>query len=192
MSKEIKLETENKPLKSELLKEQAELNARVEVLVKEMQEREYEIDFQNTKVFNHLLKFLEKSAPWGHTTATGLIMLYSNMRQQKDVIRSLQEKWDGKISLRSANVTILWTMATKMTGNGFYEAKNFVELMAAIGESLSNAVTAVNEDNKELRSTHAELNKLDSLLATPDAFVDDVEVEAEVKTLANEVDPVVE
>ena len=26
------------------------------------------------------MKFLEKEADWGHTTATGLIMLYSNLK----------------------------------------------------------------------------------------------------------------
>ena len=43
-----------------------------------MQEREYEIDFRSKKLLNELLKFLEKDAEWGHTTATGLIMLYHN------------------------------------------------------------------------------------------------------------------
>ena len=51
-------------------------------------------------------------------------------------------------------------MVTKMTGSGFYEAKTFVELMANIGESLSNAVQAVNDDNVELRETHMELAKV--------------------------------
>jgi len=193
MSKEVKLTPEEKPLRSQLNEEYKNLNERLDVLVKEMQEREYEIDFQNAKVFNHLLKFLEKNAPWGHTTATGLIMLYSNLKQQKSIIKSLQDKWDGKVAVRAANVQIFWTMVTKMTGSGFYEARNFVELMAAIGESLSNAVQQVNIDNTELRETHAEVNRVESILSNPERYIDDVEVEAEVeKSLADEVDPVVE
>lgn len=184
---------EEKPLKSKLIEDVKSLNERLDVLVKEMQEREYEINFQDRKVFNHLLKFLEKSAPWGHTTATGLIMLYANLKQQKTVIRSLQDEWDGKIAVRSANVQILWTMVTKMTGTGFYEAKSFVELMACIGESLSAAVQKVNTDNIELRETHAKLNDVESVLSNPDRYVDDVLVESEeTKTLAEEVDPIVE
>ena len=167
MSKEVKLNKEEKPLKSQLLEESKSLNERLDVLVKEMQEREYEIDFQNVRVFNHLLKFLEKNAPWGHTTATGLIMLYTNLKQQKAVIKSLQDKWDGKVAVRAANVQIFWTMVTKMSGNGFYEAKNFVELMAAIGESLSKAVQQVNIDNTDLRETHAKVNDIESILSNP-------------------------
>lgn len=193
MSKEVKLNKEEKPLKSQLLEESKSLNERLDVLVKEMQEREYEIDFQNVRVFNHLLKFLEKNAPWGHTTATGLIMLYTNLKQQKAVIKSLQDKWDGKVAVRAANVQIFWTMVTKMSGNGFYEAKNFVELMAAVGESLSKAVQQVNIDNTDLRETHAKVNDIESILSNPERYIDDVEVEAvEEKSLADEVDPVVE
>ena len=193
MSKEVKLNKEEKPLKSQLLEESKSLNERLDVLVKEMQEREYEIDFQNVKVFNHLLKFLEKNAPWGHTTATGLILLYTNLKQQKAVIKSLQDKWDGKVAVRAANVQIFWTMVTKMSGNGFYEAKNFVELMAAVGESLSKAVQQVNIDNTDLRETHAKVNDIEGILSNPERYIDDVEVEAvEEKSLADEVDPVVE
>jgi len=194
MSKEVKLnKEEKKPLKSKLVEDVKSLNERLNVLVKEMQEREYEINFQDRKVFNHLLKFLEKSAPWGHTTATGLIMLFANMKQQKSVIKSLQDDWDGKVAIRSANVQILLTMVTKMTGTGFYEAKNFVELMACIGESLSTAVQKVNTDNIELRETHAKLNDVESILSNPERYVNDVLVEVEkTKTLAEEVDPITE
>tara|TARA_R110001592_G_scaffold162601_1_gene396216 strand:+ start:18618 stop:19235 length:618 start_codon:yes stop_codon:yes gene_type:complete len=191
----------NLPFKSELIEQSKDLSQKLDTLVKEMQEREYEINFQSRKVFNQLLKFLEKDAPWGHTTATGLIMLYSNLKQQKQKIKSaFQDGWDGIMKIRSANVQIFWTMATKMTGEGFYEAKNFVELMAAVGESLSTAVNKVNNDNAELRETHALINDIESVLSNPERYVDDTvvtgeetfESDSDVLTLANEVDPVVE
>ena len=47
-----------------------------------------------------------------------------------------------------------------MTGNGFYEAKTFVELMANVGESLSAAVQKVQNDNQALRDNHSELAKV--------------------------------
>jgi len=147
-----------------LMKEKNELS---ETLVKEMSEREYEIDFKNTKILNSLIKFLEKDAPWGHTTATGLIMLYHNMREQKEVAKA--KDWNGIVKLRAANTTILWTMVTKMTGSGFYEAKSFVELMAQVGESLSTAVQKCHTDNQELRDVHTELSKLEDLIASKNA-----------------------
>lgn len=184
-------EVQSKPLpnKSDLLAEQKELMALNDVLLKEMQEREYTIDFKSKKIFDGLLKFLEKDAPWGHTTATGLIMLYHNLREQKEI--SKVQDWDGIVKLRSANVTILWSMVTKMTGKGFYEAKAFVELMAVCGESLSTAVQAAHNDNSKLRENHHRLSQLDDTLASG-AFYDDVDDEIPTDEMVNTVDPVIE
>jgi len=182
------------PKKSELLKEQAELSNRTNELVKEMQEREYEIDFKHPKVLNSFISFLEKDAPWGHTTATGLIMLYNNLRQQKQIIKQ-SEQWDGKILLRSANVNIMWSMLTKMTGSGFYQAKSFVELMVNVGESLSTAVNKANLDNQELRIVHTALNEIDNKLSNPEMFEDDCpdeEIHLETQSLEKEINPTVE
>lgn len=163
MSKEATMSVVESQEETTMTKDQIEakiarLEEKNETLIKEMQERDYEVDFKSKKVFDRLVKFLEKDAPWGHTTATGLIMLYHNIREQKEVTKD--KEWNGIINIRSASVTILWQMVTKMTGSGFYEAKTFVELMANIGETLSTAVQAVNDDNQELRETHMELAKL--------------------------------
>jgi len=175
--------------KSELLAEQKELFEINEKLLKEMQEREYSIDIKSKKIFDGLVKFLEKDAPWGHTTATGLIMLYHNLREQKPL--TMLKEWDGVINLRSANVTIMWSMVTRMTGNGFYEAKAFVELMAVCGESLANAVQQVHADNTAIRETHAKLSEVDDQLASGN-FIDDVGEEDTKTSLADEVDPITE
>jgi len=175
MSEEIKEITEKDlPLKSDLLTQQKELNTKNEELLKEMQERTYPVSFEKVKVYNKLLKFLEKDAPWGHTTAAGLIMLYHNLREQKDVIKS--DDWNGEVELRSANVSILWQMLTKMTGTGFYQAKDFVELMATIGQSVSDAHNQVIEDNAALRENHHNLAKVDQQI-DDQQFIDDTEVE---------------
>lgn len=158
-TKVVELTTEEAPKTLEQLKaRESELDQLNESLIKEMQEREYEIDFKTKKVFDKLLKFLEKDAPWGHTTATGLIMLYHNLREAKELVK--EKDFKGLIPVRSTSVTILWQMVTKMTGAGFYEAKSFVELMANVGESLSEAVQKVQEDNQALRDNHAELAKV--------------------------------
>jgi hypothetical protein len=163
MSKETKVvdivQDADAPLTLEQLKaRETELDNINEDLIKEMQLREYEIDFKTKKVFDKLLKFLEKDAPWGHTTATGLIMLYHNLREAKELVKD--KEFTGIVPVRSTSITILWQMVTKMTGSGFYEAKSFVELMANVGESLSNAVQKVQEDNQSLRDNHSELAKV--------------------------------
>jgi hypothetical protein len=176
--------------KSELIAKQKELLELNENLLKEMQEREYAIDLNNRKIFDRLLKFLEKDSPWGHTTATGLVMLYHNLREQKEMVIKAKD-WDGKINLRSANVTILWSMVTKMTGHGFHEAKSFIELMAVCGESLSNAVQSAHKDNQQLRENHANLSELDDKLTDP-TIINDIEDTAQTVSIASEVDPLVE
>jgi hypothetical protein len=155
-TKVVEMTTTEAPKTLEQLKaREAELDQLNEDLIKEMQEREYPVDFKTKKVFDKLLKFLEKDAPWGHTTATGLIMLYHNLREAKEIVKD--KEFDGVIAVRSTSVTILWQMVTKMTGTGFYEAKSFVELMANVGESLSDAVQKVQADNQALRDNHTEL-----------------------------------
>ena len=155
-TKVVEMATEAAPKTIEQLKvRESELDQINDDLIKEMQTREYEIDFKTKKVFDRLLKFLEKDAPWGHTTATGLIMLYHNLREAKELVKDKEFK--GLIPVRSTSVTILWQMVTKMTGTGFYEAKSFVELMANVGESLSDAVQKVQADNQALRDNHTEL-----------------------------------
>jgi len=177
--------------KSELLAQQKELFETGERLLKEMQQREYTIELKEKKIFDRLIKFLEKDAPWGHTTATGLVMLYHNLREEKE--KMLKEKeWNGKIKLRSANVTILWSMVTKMSGNGFHEAKAFIELMAVCGESLSKAVQNAHQDNQELRENHAKLSQIDDRLSDPDTINDIEDTAVETVSIADEVDPIVE
>jgi len=173
------------PLKSELLAQQKELNDKNQELLDEMQKRTYSIQFEKVKVYSKLLKFLEKDAPWGHTTAAGLIMLYHNLREHKDHIRS--KDWDGNVNLRSANVSTLWQMLTRMTGTGFFQAKDFVELMAIIGESASAAHNKVIEDNASLRENHMSLEKVLQQL-DEGKFTDDTveEVSETVKTEATE------
>ena len=158
-TKVVEMATVKAPKTIEQLKtREAELDQINESLINEMQIREYPVDFKTKKVFDRLLKFLEKDAPWGHTTATGLIMLYHNLRECKEIVKG--KDFDGIVAVRSTSVTILWQMVTKMTGSGFYEAKSFVELMANVGESLSTAVQKVQEDNQSLRDNHSELARV--------------------------------
>jgi uncharacterized protein Yka (UPF0111/DUF47 family) len=163
-TKVVDMTTEKAPKTVEQLKtRESELDQINENLIKEMQEREYPVDFKTKKVFDKLLKFLEKDAPWGHTTATGLIMLYHNLREAKELVKD--KEFNGIVAVRSTSVTILWQMVTKMTGSGFYEAKSFVELMANVGESLSEAVQNVQKDNQSLRDNHSELAKVQQELS---------------------------
>ena len=170
-------------LKSVLLAKQKELNSKVESLLTEIQSKEYVVEIGTKKLFNQLMKFLEKDAKWTNATAAGLIMLYSNMKEQQQLIT---QDWDGNIKLRSSSVIVFWSMLSKMEGSGFYEARSFVELMAACGKSLTDAVNKTNKETDVLRSLHSELSVIDDKLANGNYEDDGV---SEDLSLKEEVNP---
>lgn len=200
MAKEVKLNTEEKseytPRKmSEIIADKRAALKKNEELLRSLQTNQYDIPVGSVKLYKQIMKFLEKEADWGHTTATGLIMLYSNMKEQQPVTR--EKDWDGIIKLRGTSITIFWTMITSMKGKGFYAARDFVELMAAFGSDLSKVVGKVHEDNQALRENHAHMSELDQEVNHPDVILDVAidkynEVEEELNQLMDEVDPVVE
>ena len=186
---------ENPRKMSEKKKNKKEALQKNEDLLRDLQTNEYDIPMTSPKLYKQLMKFLEKDADWGHTTATGLVMLYSNLKENAKTVQA--KDWDGIVKLRGTSITILWSMVTSMKGRGFFEARNFIELMAAFGQDLSQVVQKVHEDNQELRDNHVKLSELDTEVNHPDVILDVAidaynEAEAELTNLMNEVDPVVE
>ena len=186
---------ENPRKMSEIIADKKVALKRNEDLLRQLQQNEYDIPMTSPKLYKQLMKFLEKDAEWGHTTATGLVMLYSNLKENSKSVQA--KEWDGIVKLRGTSITILWTMVTSMKGRGFFEARNFIELMAAFGQDLSTVVQKVHEDNSELRDNHVRLSELDTEVNHPDIILDVAidgynEAEEELTDLMNEVDPVVE
>tara|TARA_R110002074_G_scaffold80445_4_gene180948 strand:+ start:2031 stop:2711 length:681 start_codon:yes stop_codon:yes gene_type:complete len=186
---------ENPRKMSEIIKDKKEALKKNEDLLRDLQTNEYDIPMTSPKLYKQLMKFLEKDADWGHTTATGLVMLYSNLKENAKTVQA--KDWDGIVKLRGTSITILWSMVTSMKGRGFFEARNFIELMAAFGQDLSQVVQKVHEDNQELRDNHVKLSELDTEVNHPDVILDVAidaynEAESELTNLMNEVDPVVE
>ena len=180
---------------SEIITDKKAALKKNEDLLRSLQTNEYDIPIPTSKLYKQLMKFLEKDAEWGHTTATGLVMLYSNLKENSKTVQA--KDWDGIVKLRGTSITILWTMVTSMKGKGFFEARNFIELMAAFGQDLSQVVQKVHEDNQALRDNHARLAELDTEVNHPDVILDVAidkynEAEEELTNLMNEVDPVVE
>ncbi|MBC8397981.1 MAG: hypothetical protein H8E16_12890 [Flavobacteriales bacterium] len=200
MAKTVKLneekEAEYTPRKmSEIIADKKAALKNNEDLIRALQTNEYDIPVGSAKLYKQIMKFLEKEAEWGHTTATGLIMLYSNMKEQQSATR--EEDWDGNIKLRGTSITIFWTMITSMKGKGFFAARDFVELMAAFGSDLSKVVGQVHKDNQALRENHGRMAELDKEVNHPDVILDVAideynKAEEELNKLMDEVDPVVE
>jgi len=186
---------ENPRKMSEIIADKKTALKKNEDLLRNLQTNEYDIPVGTAKLYKQIMKFLEKDADWGHTTATGLIMLYSNLKEQQPVIR--EKDWNGIIKLRGTSITIFWTMITSMKGQGFFSARDFVEMMAAFGKDLADVVNKVHEDNKELRENHTHMSELDKEVNSPDVILDVAideynAAEDELNQLMDEVDPVVE
>lgn len=176
---EQKVEETAKIKMSELIAQRDELDKKSQEMLSESQKIEYKISFGTKKVFTECMKYLEKNSPWNAYTAAGLIMLYNNMNEQKEVIKKMEgegKTWDGIIKLRTANISILWKMLTQMTGTGFYAAKDFVGVMAKIGEDVTKAIQQVDKRNAEVREIHTQLEKIMSRIENPD---EDVEMDVD-------------
>ena len=186
---------ENPRKMSEIIADKKAALKKNEDLLRSLQTNEYDIPVGTAKLYKQIMKFLEKEADWGHTTATGLIMLYSNLKEQQPVIR--EKDWDGIIKLRGTSITIFWSMITSMKGKGFFAARDFVEMMAAFGQDLSKVVGQVHTDNQALRENHTHMAELDQEVNRPEVILDVAidkynEAEEELNKLMDEVDPVVE
>jgi|TARA_R110001592_G_scaffold177378_3_gene417706 hypothetical protein len=189
------IDNKNPRKMSEIIADKKAALAKNEELLRALQTNEYDIPVGSAKLYKQIMKFLEKEADWGHTTATGLIMLYSNLKEQQPIVR--EKDWNGIIKLRGTSISIFWTMITSMKGKGFFTARDFVEMMAAFGQDLSKVVGKVHEDNQALRENHTNMSELDKEVNNPDVILDVAisdyhEAEEELNNLMDEVDPVVE
>ena len=185
---------------SELIAKRDDLDKKSQEMLESIQKNEYNISFGTKKIFVECMKYLEKNSPWNAYTAAGLIMLYNNMNEQKENIKRIEvngDTWDGVVKLRTANVTILWKMLTQMTGTGFYAAKDFVNVMARIGDDVSKAIKQIDEKNEEVRNMHTELERIVSRIENPDENVEiDVDInnigKTSIEQLKDEVAPTAE
>jgi len=160
------------------IKELSDISGKILI---ENRDRTYPINVADSKGLNTMIKHVEK-AKWSHTEAAALIALVMDLRDQK---AKLDE--NGNIHLRTANISSLYQTMLKYTGQGFYEAKEHVQILATVGESISNAMEIVAKDNNTLREIHTRLSALDDEMqlhtAAPQSEISQetqIEAEAEV------------
>lgn len=171
MSKENLKETKNveethevvqKPKKSELLKEQISLERVYTNGTNEMLEEIYTVKIGSKGNFNRLIKVIEHDVEFDHSTATGLALLHSNLKQQKPFTR--EDDWNGTIQLKTSSCMVLWKILMAFKGHGFFEAKAFLEMIQLIGPEVSEAVKVINDKTASLRGLHTRLNEIYNIL----------------------------
>lgn len=171
MSKENLEETKNveetqevvqKPKKSELLKEQISLEKQYTDGTQAMLEETYSVKVGTKGNFDRLSKYIEHDADFDHSTATGIALLYSNLKQQKRFTR--EDDWNGVIQLKTSSCLVLWKSLMTYHGKGFFEAKAFLEMIQLVGPEVSNAVKTIEDKNTSLRGLHNRLNEIYNIL----------------------------
>ena len=120
-------EVVQKPKKSELLKEQISLEKQYTDGTYAMLEETYSVKVGTKGNFDRLSKYIEHDADFDHSTAIGISLLYSNLKQQKPFTR--EDDWNGVIQLKTSSCLVLWKSLMTYHGKGFFEVKSFLEMI---------------------------------------------------------------
>ena len=175
------------PKKSELLKEQIALEKQYVTESRASLEETYSVKVGSKGNFDKLCKMIEHDVEFDHSTATGIALLYSNLKQQKPFTRD--DDWNGSILLKTSSCLVLWKAIMSYKGKGFYEAKAFLEMIQLIGPELSKAVKTIDDKTTALRGLHNRLNEIDNILDSGDYETD--LTEEEEKELLKESESVI-
>jgi len=137
-----------------------EISKKAEKLAVEIQYREYNINVENKRNLQRLINYIENNAVWSHQEAAGLIALHLNLKESE----ATGPDDNGDIKLRSVNLNTLYNVFLKSSGKGLKAAKDHISLLTVVGESISNSMQLMADDNQELRDIHQQLSKLDDEL----------------------------
>lgn len=168
------------PKKSELLNEQIALEKQYDSESAALLEETYNVKFGTKGAFDKMMKYLEHDVEFDHGTATGLILLYANMRQQKQFTR--EKDWNGEVQLKTSSCLMLWKFLMGHKGHGFFEAKAFLETIQVVGQDISKAINTINEKQTALRGIHNRLNEIYNQLDS-NSFENDLTPEQEKELL---------
>lgn len=136
-----------------------DLQLEAEQLAIAVQKNEYPVHIQDEKNLKALTIHLEQNVPWTHQDAATLIALSSNLRDQYGKVDE-----DGNIKLRSVNLNSLYNSFLKVQGKGIKSAKEHITFLAISGQSISESMQVMADDNEELRQMHSKLSELDNQL----------------------------
>ena len=184
------------PKKSELLKEQKDLVDQYNKGIEELLNKEFEIDVANRSQFDKLCKFVEKEIKVTNMSAANIVMLHSNLKQQKSKTRL--DDWDGKIKMNLTSCKALWNGFKDWDGRGVFEAASFLGLVQLVGQEVSKVLAQNNKDIIPLNGIHTRLSEIDDMLDRGE-YIDDVpeeeakqvvkEAEERIEDIRDEVDP---
>lgn len=143
----------------ELESRKEELIKLTEQLSKDLQERTFPIEIESKGFLNNLIKSVEKNYKWKHNEIMGYVMLCNNLKDEKK-----REDLEKTMNLRTANVATFYKTLVEFTGQGIHEAKEHLRNLTVVGESVSNAMKSIEEENQKIRDAYTELNEIETKL----------------------------
>lgn len=170
-----------KPKKSELLNEQVTLENQYAEGVKSNLNSVYTVKIGSKKNFNSIMRYIEHDVEFDHATSTYVVMLYSNMKQQKPYLRD--PEWNGTIQLIENSCVTLWKTLMSYKGHGVHEAESFLEMIQDLGQDLSKTIKTIREKNESVRGLHTRLNEIYNIIDSGE-YENDLTEEEEKAILA--------
>lgn len=136
----------------------SELEAVAESFGKEMKEKRYQVKVESLKNAKGLLKYIEKNVKWNHQTLPGYISVCHSM---KEAIKAGVSD-DGFIGLGASPVGMIYQTMLQISGDGYFEAKEYLQILTEVGAGISDAMKELADDNTQLRNIHTDLATLDT------------------------------
>jgi len=156
--------------KSELLEEQKTLVEQYEKGTEELMNREFIVKIGTRAKVNSLQKFVVHELPSDYYKASGVMMLYSNIKQQKPFTKAAD--WDGTIILNMISIKALYAGFQEWKGKGAFETMAFLELLKDVAPELIKHIKTIGECQDSLRGLHVRLSEIDTLLDNK-KYIDD-------------------
>jgi len=148
---------------TELKDKRAKFENEVNEFQKEVSERTYEIELENTSNLKAILKQIDKSYEWNIKNAALVINLYESLKLQ-NVTNVSSNSGKTSVALNSLDLNTLYSVLTSINGTGVESAKTFVKLLTNVGLQITEAMNKLADDNKEIQQKHVELAEMDVLI----------------------------
>lgn len=184
------------PKKSELIDEQKRLYEQYNKGIEELLNKEFSVNVVNKSQFDKLCKFVEKEIKVDNSSAANVLMLHSNLKQQKPYTK--KDDWNGHIMMNTTSCKALWNGFMNWEGKGVFEATSFLGLVQLVGPEISKNIKTINENITPLNGLHTRLAEIDNILDSGE-FEDDMpeeetklvtkEEEKNLEEIENEVNP---
>ena len=149
----------------------AELKAKRDVATKEVDEKQeqisketYTVDFEKLANIKAVLKQIDKSYKWNLKNAALIVRLYDTLNAHKIEMQK-ETTDDAVVELNGLDLNTLYKVLTSIEGTGIEAAKTFTKLLTNVGKQITDAMSVMQESNKEVQKLHTELAELDKAIA---------------------------